>query len=627
MQRPRFHPLRLKRFYTGQLTSEASQLDRSAADQPVPLATLQEGLGRQDGDQRDDPPPSHPPVAEVVSASISSANTVSDSSSAISSEHSRAEGEARHLLRRTPISYLLNQAYGLWFFLSSFILTLIITRAFVNSHELYGVYAVAMSAFNTIAYIVAFGLEDATTTYVPRVLAEHGQPAAAALIRRLLLLRSLTLVLCMGVMLFALPALAWPFSLLPSSWTWASDLANGLRNPQLLRHITPIAFYVLGNGIFSLQTAVCASFMRMRLVFVIGSLSQLVQLPLSYLVLRLGGSVDGLLWMQALVSLASAAAFLIWQAPLLLQRGAGYHQPLKPVIRLGLSAWLTNLVSGALLKQTVIILLGSFAVPLAEIGYFNLSYQLGHTASLLMVTGFGGVAGSALAAAFVGQNYARLARSWQALIKIETLLAAPVLVFSFFNASLIAHLLYQGYEPVGPLLALFLIFQILIRTLGTSIHQSTLYVVGRAWQVVLGQWISLLSLIILGVVLIPSWGPAGALIADGLAQIIGGALLLGFLWRLLPERYPLSYTLRLLLALALAAIPSLLLRPHNFPTLTLAGFIYLIGAALLLLLIRPLTQEDLMLLRSLHPRLASYLRPFAHTRRRTGAQAASDNAP
>ncbi|WP_052888200.1 lipopolysaccharide biosynthesis protein [Thermogemmatispora carboxidivorans] len=618
MQRPRFHPLRLKRLYTGQLASEAAQSDHgmaNQADQPTPQTTLPEEASGQDGTQREKSTPNRPHLTEVVGTSVISTSASSSNGPATRVESSGAEAEARHLLRRTPISYLLNQAYGLWFFLSSFILTLIITRAFVNSHELYGVYAVAMSAFNTIAYIVAFGLEDATTTYVPRVLAEHGQPAAASLIRRLLLLRSLTLVLCMGVMLFALPALAWPFGLLPSSWTWASDLASGLRNPQLLRHITPIAFYVLGNGIISLQTAVCASFMRMRLVFVIGSLAQLVQLPLSYLVLRLDSSVDGLLWMQALVSLASAAAFLIWQAPLLLQGGARYRQPLKPVIRLGLSAWLTNLVSGALLKQTVIILLGSFAVPLAEIGYFNLSYQLGHTASLLMVTGFGGVAGSALAAAFVGQNYARLARSWQALIKIETLLAAPVLVFSFFNASVIAHLLYQGYEPVGPLLALFLTFQILIRTLGTSIHQSTLYVVGKAWQVVLGQWIGLLSLIILGIALIPGWGPAGALIADGLAQVIGGALLLGFLWRLLPERYPLGYTLRLLLALALAAAPSLLLHPYNFPTLILAGLIYLAGAVLLLLLIRPLTQEDLGLLHSLHPRLARYLRPFARAQR------------
>ena len=84
----------------------------------------------------------------------------------------RGEKGARYLLKRTPSNYLLNQAYGLWVFVSLFILTLIMTRK-ISVTE-YGVYAIAMAAFNTIAYIVAFGLEDATTTFLPRVLTEHG---------------------------------------------------------------------------------------------------------------------------------------------------------------------------------------------------------------------------------------------------------------------------------------------------------------------------------------------------------------------------------------------------------------------------------------------------------------------
>src|SRR5215467_14559235 len=108
----------------------------------------------------------------------------------------RGEIEARQLLKRTPGSYLLNQAYSLWFFISSFLLTIIITRRLSTTQ--YGVYAVALSAFNTIAYIVALGLEDATTTFVPRVFSEHGRAAAAALIRRLLALRMGILVLSVG---------------------------------------------------------------------------------------------------------------------------------------------------------------------------------------------------------------------------------------------------------------------------------------------------------------------------------------------------------------------------------------------------------------------------------------------
>src|SRR5438477_5722710 len=124
-----------------------------------------------------------------------------------------AEEEARHLLKRTPGSYLLNQVYGLWVFGSLFLLTVLVTRKLSVAE--YGVYAVAFAAFNTIAYIVALGLEDATTTYVPRVFAEHGREAAAVLIRRLLALRLLILGLSVGIMLFVMPVLAVLIAAIP----------------------------------------------------------------------------------------------------------------------------------------------------------------------------------------------------------------------------------------------------------------------------------------------------------------------------------------------------------------------------------------------------------------------------
>src|SRR5947209_8692723 len=182
-------------------------------------------------------------------------------------EVQRGEEEARLLLKRTPTSYLLNQAYGLWVFISLFLITVIVTRKL--SVEEYGVYAVAFVAFNTIAYIVALGLEDATTTYVPRLFSEHGRDAAAVLIRRLLVLRLAILALSVGIMLLALPVLAIVIAAIPIDG--AAGVASGLRDPVLLGHITPIAVYVLGNGISGLITSVCASLMRMRFVFVLRS--------------------------------------------------------------------------------------------------------------------------------------------------------------------------------------------------------------------------------------------------------------------------------------------------------------------------------------------------------------------
>ncbi len=520
------------------------------------------------------------------------------------------EAGAQQLLKRTPASYLLNQVYGLWIFISLFILTLIMTRKV--SVDQYGVYAIAATAFNTIAYIVAFGLEDATTTFVPRVLAEHGLASAALLIRRLLALRIVTLLIGLCIMLFALPYVAGIFAAIPLPTF--GDIASSLRDPGLLRHNTPIAFWVLGNGLASLFTAVYASVMRMRVVFIMGSLAQLLLLGLSFITLQMGWGIDSVLWLQAVCALLNAAAFAIWQAPLIFTRGGVFKQPLRPIVRVGLSAWLTNLVSGALLKQVSIILLTYFLVSNAQIAFFTLSFQLAHAASLLLVSGFGGVGGSALAAAFVGMNYSRLARSWQTLIKIETLLAAPVLVFCLFNAPIIAVILYgNDYSAVGPLLVIFLFFNIITRILGTTIHQSTLYVLQKPRLVVLAQFAGLTSLILIGILLIPRWGPAGALVADGIAQILMGSLMLLFLWRDLPQKYPLGFTIRLLVAVTIAALPGIVWHPSGRVMLVVAGTAFLGLAVGLLVVMKPLSAVDVEMIGEVKPGVVRYLRWFGRS--------------
>src|SRR5438477_289084 len=122
--------------------------------------------------------------------------------------------------------------------------------------------------------------ENATTTFVPRVFAEHGRAAAAVLLRRLLAIRLVILTITVTIMLFTLPILSKLITALPVSGS--AVIAAGLRSPSLLGHITPIAFWVLGNGITSLFTAIYASQMRMQIVFICGSIVQLLRLALSF---------------------------------------------------------------------------------------------------------------------------------------------------------------------------------------------------------------------------------------------------------------------------------------------------------------------------------------------------------
>ncbi len=518
------------------------------------------------------------------------------------------ETGAHLLLKRTPGSYLINQVYGLWVYASLFLLTILLTHR-VSVAD-YAAYTVAAAAFNTIAYVVAFGMEDATTTFVPRLISEYGQGSAASLVRRLLLIRLLVLAATLTVLFFCLPWLATLFALIPTPLT--ANIASGLRSPDLQVHIAPIAVWVLANGLFSLLNAVYAAIMRMKIVFIVGGLGQLFLLGVGFLTLQLGWGITSILWLQAIITLVGALAFAVWLTPLLLStRGEAYRQPLGPVFRLGFSAWFTNLVSNALLKQISLLLLIAYAAPTAQ-AYFNVSFQLTDGANLLLVSGFGGVGVAALAAAFVGNNYGRLSRIWQTLIKIETLLSAPGLIFCLFNAhNLVVALYGVKYEPAGNLFALFISLNLVVRVLGMTIHQSTLYVVNKARMVVLAQWVGLFVVLGLGFWLVPQWGAAGALIADGASRLVTYSLMLAFLWRDLPEKYPLGYTLRVLLATALAAVPVLIFHPTSKSLVVVFAILFVILSVVMLMIIRPLSKKDIDMLEEVRPGLTRYLRRFA----------------
>ena len=523
------------------------------------------------------------------------------------------ESGAHDLLKRTPSNYLINQVYGLWVYLSLFLLTILLTRSTKVTE--YTVYVDAAAAFNTIAYIVAFGLEDATTTFVPRLAAEYGQASAASLVRRLLLIRLAILGLTLAILFFSLPTLATLFALIPTSLT--AGIATGLRDPNLQRHIAPVAFWVLANGVFSLLNSVYAALMRMKVVFIVGGLAQLFLLGLGFVFLHLGWGIESILWLQGGVTFVGALVFALWLSPVLFTRGAVYKQPLGPVFRLGIAAWFTNLVSGALLKQISLLLLIAYATAVAQ-AYFNVSFQLTDGANLLLVSGFGGVGVAALAASFVGSNYGRLSRIWQTLIKIETLLSAPGLIFCLFNAQNIVVTLYgEKYAPAGQLFALFVALNLLVRVLGMTVHQSTLYVLGKSRWVVIAQWVGLAVVLGLGFWLVPLWGAAGALVADGVSRLITYLLMLCFLWKDLPEKYPLGYTLRIVLATAVGGLPGLIFHPTGKVMLLVFAVVFIIIAGLMLTVVRPLSKKDLDMIAEIRPGIARYLKWF--TRRAPAA--------
>jgi O-antigen/teichoic acid export membrane protein len=568
------------------------------------------------------------------------------------SKQTRQDITTQHSLERTPHNYLFSQAYGFWLYLTLFLVTWIVTRA--TSPTEYGTYVTLQTAINTIIYVVTLGLEDAAVTFLPRISLERGQAAGAYLIKQLLILRALILLLTASAVVFALPTLAYLINLLPIPGFHAVSLS--LQTSTFQTYALPIALYILGSGITNLLQSVCAAQMRMLHVLIVGGGIQLGLVISSFVVWNLNWGLNAIIWMQGVIAALGAIIFLLWLSPSFLGHKAEWRQPFRPVLQVGASAWLTNLVSGALLKQVSLSLLMFYAISEATIGYFNLSFQLADAANILLVSGFAGVGASALATSFVGKNYDRLGHSWHILIKVETLIATPGLIFCLFNSQAVAIALYgTQFAAVGPLLAIFLAFNLFFRVIGSTIHQSSLYVIGKPYVVVISQWVSLLLIIALGVILIPQFGAAGALIADGTAKIFTGACMLAILVRKFPRNYSLgllNFTLRLLLTLTIAVVLNAVLQSllilvgifhtieplqrvvlnavlQSLPTpamatipmfhlspltirieLGISAIAFLLLCLGTMLIIKPFNSDDLRLIATMRPALARYARWF-----------------
>lgn len=541
-------------------------------------------------------------------------------------EKTTAASEAQRLLRRAPMAYLWNQLGSIWLYVASFLLTLVAARTL--GQERYGVFAVALTLYNTAVYVGALGLDDAATVYVPRAVAERGPAAAARLMRSLLVARSLGLLVVCTVLYWASPPLV--------SWLQGTDvpgvrfLAESLRVPDHAALALPLVAYIAGTGLLNLLTTIFTSLMRTRLTLVVGGLAQVANVLLVLAAGALGLGVAGVIAALALVAWAASGVYFLLLRPLLRGGREQPPQPLAPVLRLGGVAWLTNLVGGALLKQTAISLLQYAAVTVVSIGYFNLAYQSTHAAALLLIAGLGGVGLAVMSAAQSGTGRQGLGVAWRAVSKVQVLFAVPLLAFTFANANAIAVLLYGAdFASVGRLMQVFLIFNIVQRLAGGGSHQAALYVLGRQGWALITQWAGLALTLALGFALVrstgPLSGPTGALIAVGAGQVGVELAQLALVWRFVRRAYPVGFALRASAAVLPAVLVSLLLPVDSLIPggVAVAGFdvsgalnlgvALLIFAAMLaggLILAKPVEQEDVDLLATVNGRFRRLLAPF-----------------
>jgi O-antigen/teichoic acid export membrane protein/O-antigen ligase len=525
---------------------------------------------------------------------------------------------AEKLLQRAPASYAWNQIYTLWFFVTNFVFSIVLTHGLTRDD--YGLYAVLMTVVNTLLFIFAFGLEDGSTVYLPRLLSQQGQGATGALMRRLLLQRFLVIAAIGGVIAIGLP-LVLPYL----NQVGISPLQFAPTMPQGRLRAILIGAYIIGSSLTSLESTFFGSLLRSRTTFIIGGGTQLFNVVLCVLFLRAGYSIDGILLTLALVSMITAILYLLVIIPMLFGRFKRPFTDAKNMRHLMFSAWLTNVTNGALGKQMDIIIMVAFAVSYVQIGYYNLSYQLTNIVGLLLISGLGGGVGmAALSAALSAGGTKRLGEVWRMTLMLQILLTVPLLGLCLVRADTIVPLLYgQQYINVVPLFRIFILFTIAGRLIGGGNNQSVLYVLGLQRRVVIVRWLGFLINLVLDVTLIPRFGPIGALTGTGFSQVAVGFIEYLMVRGRMQTRYPAMFAWKTCSAVLIGALVIIEWSPQGLGGLIVASLIFTIVFVSALAVSYADSQEELQRIIASNQRLSALITMLSlrrHKSRAIGAQ-------
>jgi O-antigen/teichoic acid export membrane protein len=411
----------------------------------------------------------------------------------------------------------------------------------------------------------------------------------------------------------------------------------------VLDHRIVIAAYVLCVGVSTLLSNLLIALVYTRIVFIIGSLGQLLLLALAYVFVHpLDQGVDGAIAAQVVPAAIIAVIFAFTiQHVLRAKPSSKGHRMLRPTLRLGVAAWLADLPNASLVQPVAIGQLS--AVAPTELLYFKSTYQMGDAGARFFTDGLGGISMATMSVSYEG-GLGPLAISWRTVSKLQVLLAVPLIAFCIPHASSIMRILFgTKYEQTGLLLAVFLLLNGLTQLLGGATHEWALYVLGRQQWVVVSRWATLGILALTGIWLVPQFGALGALLAVGIGRLVAQIFLLALARFWVRRPYPMAFIVKLLLALVIPVVVTIFFQPISFvaslmaamnwiPTIAqpviqqglLLALNLIIFTAILLIclwIIRPLDAEDAMLLNQVPRWLRRALLPFA-SRRRNRAPAA-----
>ena len=280
---------------------------------------------------------------------------------------------------------------------------------------------------------------------------------------------------------------------------------------------------------------------------------------------------------------------------------------------MGHLAWVSygiSFLSFGLMTQSDVLLMNFFKVGRADIGLYHLATGLSASMAFLLA----GVAPMALS--LFSETYAKegtnsLGNLFCQIVGFASYLTIPVYIFCILNSSYLIEFIYgsEFLEGTGPLAA-YATFAGIQTALGINFTVSTLYVIRHRDVAMRSTAESSILNIVLNLVLIPSLGMMGAIVATGSSMVYMVIRQLKVISSEMDIAPVFSIIGRCFLFCLIASAPPLILSGFDKGHLLINLPVYLISFVVLLFLAKPFNDEQRQFVVNVYPKLDSWSKWF-----------------
>ncbi len=456
-----------------------------------------------------------------------------------------------------------------------------------------GIYATLLVIPVFVRLLNQLGLETLINKKLPEInVQDPSGQQGRYLVKRVLAVRAVSsLVFCFLIYLLL------PFYL------------NFIQMPELLQYRTAILFYFLAITLNSLFSTLFMTLLRYKVISIVETLGALLNLILLIVFIYFDRGISGVLYAYIFSSAVTNTIFLALSRHDL--KGPSARPKWGEMQGLAWTSYGITLFSFGLMTQSDVFLMNYFQVEPARIGYYYLATGLGAMLAFVL-TGVGPLGLSLLSETHARESSVGLARSWREIVSFAAFLTTPIFVFAFFNAESLITLIYGApFAPAGMALSLYILFFGMSTILGMDFTVSTLFILHRRDAAMRSTIEGSVLNVVLNLILIPLYGEIGAVAATGAVMLYMVVRQLVVIQKQIDIRPAFATLGKCFLFSFVAVMVSEGFARMVLDHIILNAVVFLLSFVILLIRLKPFTEDHRHLLASVYPKLDPWFRLFA----------------